>query len=252
MDNTITIKELLEKKNINDIEAKVNELKNEVINLQNIIRNINKEVDKTKEVHNLKKRALNENFENFNIDIFSNEIFTNENISLKENVSPRENMTKLISYAENFIMNFDSKDLGNILLYGSSGVGKTYICNCILNSLIKKHYSVRYYTSIELFELISDVFFKKMTHYREEYEYLLECDLLVIEQLGTEIINEFTLGSLLNIIDARNMNYKKTIITTNLRLSELSEKYNEMIFSRFVADYYIFKLFGNDLRWTLE
>ena len=105
------------------------------------------------------------------------------------------------------------------------------MCNCIANLMIFNGYSVRYYSAVELFQLINDAIISK-TIDRKIYDFIYECDLLIIDNFGLEIKNNFTISHLLNIIEKREANLKKTVISTPLRLTELIESYGNLLFGK--------------------
>lgn len=126
--------------------------------------------------------------------------------------------------------------------------------NCIANELIKKGKTVLYQTSPVLLEtVINDKMTKNKTQGQKEfYKNVLECDLLIIDDLGTEFLNSMLLSELFTILNTRllNLNSKvtKTIISTNLSIEEIFKKYEERIGSRIAGFYDIYHFFGEDLR----
>lgn len=126
--------------------------------------------------------------------------------------------------------------------------------NCIANELLKKGKTVLYQTAPVLLEtVINDKMSKNKTNEQKEfYKNVLECDLLIIDDLGTEFLNSMLLSELFTIINARilNLNSKttKTIISTNLSIEEIFRRYEERIGSRIAGFYDIYHFFGDDLR----
>ena len=124
-------------------------------------------------VHMLDK----ENFNTFDITVFSNEAYKNEKLT------PRQNMYYILEISEDFCSNFHGTNM-NLLLYGSAGLGKTFMCNCIANALINKEISVLYQTAFSLFEIIENHKFNKQNESEENrinYDMIFECDLLIID-----------------------------------------------------------------------
>ena len=148
-----------------------------------------------------------------------------------------------------FLNTFDTMH-GNLLFFGDTGVGKTFLSHCIANELIKKAYSVIYLTSIELFDTFAKYEFNRDPEVKAEdmYEHILNCDLLIIDDLGTEMNNSFTNSKLFYCINERIVNKKSTIISTNLSFQELIERYSERIFSRLTSSYTMLKMYGDDIR----
>jgi len=189
-----------------------------------------------------------ENFDNFNINIFSDQ--KNEN-KYNSNISPKENMKKIKEIALDFIDNFDNPQEKNLLFTGNTGLGKTYLTNCIANELLKQGKTVLYQTAPVMLDSILDYRFGKNNEFN--YTDLLNVDLLIIDDLGTESSNNMKFSELFNILNTRLLNQNnhvtKTIISTNLSLNHLFKTYDERIFSRLVGYYDICRFFGEDLRY---
>lgn len=197
------------------------------------------------DMSNIKYRLKKENFNMFDISVFSDEKFK------EEKLSPRQNMKNILEACGNFCINFNSES-PSLLFYGTTGVGKTFMCNCIAYELIEKGKTVIYQTASNLIEVIEDHKFKKteeVQQNKENYNYLFECDLLIIDDLGTELNNAFTNSEFFNIINARMIADKKTVISTNLLLADLASVYSDRIISRIFNEFAIFKFFGKDLRF---
>ena len=188
----------------------------------------------------------NQNFDNFNANLFSNEI--NEK-KYNSKISPRENITDIKNAAINFINNFDDENTKNLIFSGGTGLGKTFLSNCIINSLLENGKTVMYQTApVMLDNLISDLFAKPDKQVGISSS-LLSVDLLVIDDLGTETLNSMKFTELYKIINTRLLSNKtKTIISTNLDLRDIFQTYDERLASRFVGYYDIYRFFGDDIR----
>ena len=129
--------------------------------------------------------------------------------------------------------------------------GKTFMSNCIANELLKNGKTVLYQTAPVMLDSIIDYRFGKNNEFN--YNDLLNVDLLIIDDLGTENLNNIKLSELFNILNTRLLNQNhhitKTIISTNLSLNNLFKTYDERIFSRLVGYYNICRFFGEDLRY---
>ena len=151
----------------------------------------------------------------------------------------------------NFIKNFDNPQEKNLLFTGNTGIGKTYLTNCIANELLKQGKTVLYQTAPVMLDSILDYRFGKNNDFN--YNDLLNVDLLIIDDLGTENANNIKYSELFNILNTRLLNQNnhvtKTIISTNLSLNHLFKTYDERIFSRLVGYYNICRFFGEDLRY---
>lgn len=187
-----------------------------------------------------------DNFDNFNMELFSKETIQGKDIS------PFENMHNILSFAEGFVHNFKKDKTPNLLLFGSTGLGKTYLCSCIAKALIDKGHLVVYQTAFQITEIMEAYKFGKKTDtiIREKYHLLFNCDLLIIDDLGTEMTNTFTNVEFFNVINTRLMNNKKMVISTNLEPNELVNIYGQRIASRVLTNVDPLEFIGSDLRWA--
>ena len=193
---------------------------------------------------NIKEQLNKENWAYFNIDCYSDQ-FIDSNTKL----SAKQNMIEVCHIAKEFISNFDT-EFKNLFIYGETGVGKTFLTNCIAKELIDSSHSVIYMSSIKLFDLLAKNTFNKNDDTVAEFQTndLLECDLLVIDDLGTEMINSFTTSAFFNLINERFLIKKSIIISSNLSIGHLRDMYSERVFSRIASNYTLLKIFGDDLR----
>ena len=191
-----------------------------------------------------------ENFSTFSFKKYSDEVNVEKYHS---NVSPRENITNIKYICERFIQNFDNPVERNLLFTGNTGLGKTFLSNCIAYELLKQGKTVLYQTAPVMLDTIIDYRFNKPNANSSIIDNLLNVDLLIIDDLGTETINSMKFTELFNIINTRllNQNHKitKTIISTNLSLNNIFSIYEERLGSRFVGHYNICRFFGDDIRF---
>lgn len=187
-----------------------------------------------------------------NFDTFSEEYYDDTTIHKNLSITPRENIKKIREICLNFVQNFDNL-YENILFYGPTGVGKTFLTHCIAKELLDSGHAVVYLTSLQLFDILEKNRFGKDGNddhisYNEQIEYILDSDLLIIDDLGTELSTTFTLSQLYYFIEERHIRKRSTIISTNLSFSDIQKRYSERILSRF-AGYYDFKqVVGRDIR----
>jgi len=192
-----------------------------------------------------------ENFKNFNFNKFSNEINIGK---YNMNISPRENIKNIKMASENFIKNFNNPETKNLFFTGNTGLGKTYMTNCIANEILKQGKTVLYQTAPVLLEnIIDNKFNKYKTNNTNDFNnQVLNVDLLIIDDLGTECINNMKLSELFPILNSRSLNLNnkitKTIISTNLSIEKIFSVYEERIGSRIAGFYDIYYFFGDDLR----
>lgn len=158
-------------------------------------------------------------------------------------------MPQIIRSCRDFIDHF-KQNFGNLLFYGSVGTGKTFLSHCIAKELLDSGHSVIYFTSFQLFELFSQMArrFDDRENFRQCYDALLESDLLILDDMGTELPNTFTVSKLFQILNERALMQKSTVISTNLSLREFRDIYSERIFSRITSAYTLLKFTGSDIR----
>ena len=147
--------------------------------------------------------------------------------------------------------NFDNPKEKNLLFTGNTGLGKTFMSNCIANEMLKRNKTVLYQTAPIMLDSIIDYKLGKSSNFNV-LKNLLSVDLLVIDDLGTESLNNMKFSELFTLINTRllNQNNKatKTIISTNLSLDNLASTYGERIISRLIGSYNICYFFGDDIR----
>lgn len=190
-----------------------------------------------------KNSDLNHILKDNNFDHFSMDYYSTKK-SGDEPESPRKNMEKILSKSINFIKNF-SNTSENLLFYGNSGTGKTFLSHCIAKELLDKGCFVVYRTAEELIQNLRTVMFENDSTLEE---LLLDCELLIIDDLGTEQINDFSKTELFNILNKRLLKQKKMLISTNYTLKELSKTYSERITSRLFGNFNLCKFYGEDIR----
>jgi len=193
-------------------------------------------------INNIEK----ENFNCFNLSVYSDEI---DEKKFGSPISPKENILKIKKIVENFIKNFDDPNEKNLLFTGNTGLGKTFLSNCIAKELLSKGKTVLYQTAPVMLDTIISSRFDKNENLNEIYNNILDVDLLIIDDLGTECINNMKFTELFNIINTRLLNQNKTVISTNLSIKNLFSTYDERIVSRFVGNYNICRFFGDDIRF---
>lgn len=178
------------------------------------------------------------NFTNFSMDFYS------DNNKGPEKYSPRENMKKIVNGSLKFISNFNSTD-ENMLFYGNSGTGKTFLSHCIAKELVDNGYFVVYKTAEDLIKNLRDVRFNNNTVLED---HLINCDLLIIDDLGTEISSEFSKSELFNLLNTKLLKNKKMLVSTNYSLDDLLSIYSERITSRLFGNFTLYKFYGKDIR----
>lgn len=148
-------------------------------------------------------------------------------------------------FVDNFAIDYD-----NLLFYGNVGTGKSFLSCCIAKELLDKGYSVIYFSSPELFRVMSDMLFGRGDYNLSNaiHSQLFDSDLLIIDDLGTELTNNAVATELFSLLNERFRRRKSTIISTNLDLQQLQERYADRIFSRLLERYSFHKITGPDIR----
>ncbi len=183
-----------------------------------------------------------ENFSHFCLDYYSD---TKKNSAT--GLTYRETARNAVIESLAFIRQFD-KEFHNLFLYGDTGTGKTFLSNCIAKELLDTGHSVIYFTAFQLFDILEKNKFQKDSKAEASMQHMFDCDLLIVDDLGTELANTFTVSQLFLCLNERILRKKATIISTNLGIDQLSTIYSERIFSRIVSSYTMIKLFGDDIR----
>ncbi len=199
---------------------------------------------------NIKNVLERENFDTFHLEYFGDS--EPDKVTCR---TPRANMERILSICHNFVDNFSSatRQYSNLLFFGETGVGKTFLTNCIARELIEKSQSVIYLSAINFFDVLSNAEFNKADiDSKNKAAQIIACDLLIIDDLGTELSNSFTNSALFNVINERLINRKSVIISTNLIFPELMERYSERLTSRLTKEYTFLKVYGDDLRHKLK
>lgn len=160
-----------------------------------------------------------------------------------------EKFTKAVQICQNFVESFHL-DYRNLFFYGTVGTGKSFLSCCVAKELMDKGNLVIYFSASQLFDTLSKSTFDKdsteaLSGISED---IYDCDLLIIDDLGTELTNAFVSSRLFSCLNNRHMRKKATIITTNLSLGELRDRYSDRIFSRITSNYTVCKLTGSDIR----
>lgn len=184
-----------------------------------------------------------------NFDTFSLSYYSKNHIDPRTNRSSLEIMTDALATCHNFVKTFD-QEFHNLFLYGDTGIGKTFLSHCIAKELMDQAYTVIYFSASELFQIMAKSKFDRDVDAIYMSEYIYDCDLLIIDDLGTELTNAFVTSELFSCLNERLLKQKSTIISTNLSLDTLVDTYTERTFSRITSNYTMLKLVGDDVRLT--
>ena len=186
---------------------------------------------------NLGEILKNQNFDNFSFDYYSKE-------KGKEKISPLDNMKNIYNGAKQFCQGKTKK---NLLFYGSSGLGKTFLSSCIAKEIMDNGEIVIYIRASKLLSMYEDYKFNRQKN-EDFIDNIYNADLLIIDDLGTENATKMNVSFIFDVIDERIIQSKRTIINTNLTNGELKEKYNTRMISRIAENYNVYRFYGEDIR----
>ena len=180
-----------------------------------------------------------QSFENFSLDYYS--------ANAQEHQIMRHNLSTVRQYAENFTMR---PAPGSLLFLGGTGLGKTHLSTAIARCVIERGYDVYYNSALGMFSDFEYMRFGNSVASTQEVDTsrYTECDLLILDDLGTETVNQFTISCLYHVVNTRLNLGKPTIISSNFTSSELKKIYNERLSSRFQGEYCVFPFYGVDIR----
>ena len=183
-----------------------------------------------------------ENFSTFSLGVYSDSI-TDPDTGESARAAARYAYKAARAFADNF-----ENEYKNIYFYGKTGVGKTFLSHCIAKSLIDKGVNVLFLSERDMLAAFEDDHFRTTDESRAEAELIMNCDLLIIDDFGSAQNTNFVSSALLGCIEGRHLARKSTIITTNLSLEDLRNRYSDRIFSRIYSYYEFIYLFGEDIR----
>lgn len=180
-------------------------------------------------------------FDTFDVNYYPDETMDN-------GISPRNKAEKIKNSCRKYAVNFTTSS-PNIMFMGGTGLGKTHLSLAIANVVINRGYSVVYGTTQNILGDLQNENFGRDENIRYNERAVLNCDLLILDDLGTEFKSSYTVACLYNIINSRISSKLPTIISTNIGFDELEEKYDQRIVSRVAGEYTKFMLVGNDIRY---
>ena len=187
-----------------------------------------------------------QDFRNFRLDYYSAEI------DPAMGCSPRENMSRVLELCRNYAQNFGKYYFKNLFLYGAPGLGKTFISACIARTVAENGHSVVYESAANVFAAFETAKFSRNEEEgeaaREDTERYLKCDLLILDDLGSELTTAMTQANLYHLINTRLVSGKSTVISSNMSLDDVRRRYLPQIASRLEGEYRTLPFRGEDIR----
>lgn len=187
-----------------------------------------------------------QSFDSFRMDYYSETPYPGKG------TSPRKNMELTYDVCLNYAQKFESCLFRNLLMSGPPGLGKTFLSACIARAVSEHGYSVVYDTAGNIFAQFEAKKFLRDSadgqDARDETRRYLNCDLLIVDDLGSELTTQFTQSALYELINTRLVAERHTVISTNLSLEEIARRYNPQIASRIEGEYHVLHFFGDDIR----
>ena len=186
----------------------------------------------------------NETFDNFDLSYYD------DTPAQGADISPRRTMEIIYETCIEYARKFGRNSM-NLFFNGAPGLGKTFLSACIARVVAENGNSVVYDTAVSVFEKFGQVKFSRsdgLDEARSEVKRCLECDLLILDDLGTEMTTAFTVEALYEIINTRLVTCRKTIVSSNLTPQELGRRYSEQIMSRLAGEYHVLTFRGDDIR----
>ena len=182
-----------------------------------------------------------ESFEQFRLEYYP------DRIDPRQGVNIRTVMEKTFQTCRRYAMEFTEKS-DNLLFSGGTGLGKTFLSACIARTVADRGYSVMYESASHLFSKLERAKFSGDEDARRDAEKYTACDLLIVDDLGTEMGGQFTTSALYTLINDRILDGKATIISTNLNSDDLEKRYSAAIASRLRGNYRRIAFMGEDIR----
>ena len=182
-----------------------------------------------------------ENFSHFNLDYYP------DRLDPKYGASPRTIMERNFQYIRRYAMTFSNAS-DNLLFVGGTGLGKTFLAACVARAVADRGYSVVYETASHLFSKLEQAKFSPNEENRREAEKMVSCDLLILDDLGTEMPGQFTTAALYSLLNDRLLAAKPMLITTNLNKDEMTRRYSPQIASRIYGGFVGKSFVGEDIR----
>lgn len=187
-----------------------------------------------------------QSFDRFRKDYYSQTVYPSYG------TSPRENMEVVYEVCLNYARKFDRFYFKNLFLSGAPGLGKTFLSACIARTVSERGFSVVYDTAGNIFSQFETRKFQRDTaelqEARDDTHRYLTCDLLILDDLGSELTTQFVQTALYELVNTRMVSGRHTVISSNLTMEEAGRRYSPQIASRLAGEYHVLHFFGDDIR----
>ena len=187
-----------------------------------------------------------QSFDTFSLDYYSPLPWPGESLS------PRENMEFVLELCSSYARRFGKFYFRNLFLTGAPGLGKTFLSACIARTVAEKGFSVVYDTAVNIFSRFEEQKFardrEEAGEARDETRRYLGCDLLILDDLGSELTTPFVQSALYTLINSRLTADKGTVISSNLTMDQVRARYTPQIASRLEGEYRALPFYGEDIR----
>ena len=192
---------------------------------------------------------IREVLERENFDTLSMAYYDRNHVDEKTGMTVYDYMSRVIRECREYVENFKNEK-GSILFTGNTGCGKTFLSNCIARELIRRYFSVVYLTATDMFDILAGSRFNggDDDEAKDRAFYILDCDLLIIDDLGTELTTAFVQSALYQILNSRLLEKRSTIVSTNLMPEAIGQRYSPQIASRIEGEYQLLPFVGEDIR----
>lgn len=183
-----------------------------------------------------------QSFDSFRLDYYSQTPWP------AKGLSPRQNMELVQEVCWNYADKFGHFRMKNLFLSGPPGLGKTFLSACIARKVSEKGFSVVYDTAGNIFGQFENRKFLRDETARDETRRYLSCDLLILDDLGSEMTTQFVQSALYELLNTRLVEGRRTVISSNLTMEEAARRYSPQVASRLMGEYHVLEFFGDDIR----
>ena len=187
-----------------------------------------------------------QSFDTFSLDFYSPLPWPGEELS------PRENMEFILEVCSNYARKFGKFYFHNLFLTGAPGLGKTFLSACIARTVSEQGFSVVYDTAVNVFARFEEQKFardrEEAGEAKDETRRYLGCDLLILDDLGSELTTPFVQSALYTLINSRLSSDRRTVISSNLSMDQVRQRYTPQIASRLEGEYRVLPFYGDDIR----